>query len=286
MFRDALAGGLLALATALPLIWKWRLGMLRAGPVVATLAFVAAGIASAAGSAIGLGRVLIGAAAYLLTLLLAAAALAYRFYRDPDRSPPEGDDVIVSPADGEVLYVQESRGGNLPVSTKHGRAYALRELTKTELAHEDAVVVGIGLSLLDVHVNRAPVAGRISVLRRFPGRFGSLGRPEMVFENERATIVIERDDLQVAVVMIASRLVRRILAWISEGEYVSIGQRIGMIRFGSQVDLVLPSDGDMQVTVRPGQHVRAGESTIALLRRPVPAGSRSRGRGCIPRRPG
>jgi phosphatidylserine decarboxylase len=249
--------------------------MLRAGSAIALLALAAAGVTTATASAIGLGRVLLGASAYLLTLLLAAAALAYRFYRDPERSPPEGEDVIVSPADGEVLYVQETRGGNLPVSSKHGRAYSLRELTKTEFAHQDAVVVGIGLSLLDVHVNRAPIAGRISLLRRFPGRFGSLRRPEMLFENERATVVIERDDLQLAVVMIASRLVRRIVAWISEGEYVARGERIGMIRFGSQVDLVLPCGEDLRVTVRPGQRVRAGESTIALLRRPTGGGSSS-----------
>jgi phosphatidylserine decarboxylase len=263
MIRYALTGALLAFATALPLAWKWRLGMLRAGSALAVMTFVAAGITATAGG--GLGRFSMAATAYLLTLVLAATAVAFRFYRDPEREPPGADDVIVSPADGEVLYIRESRGGSLPVSTKRGRPYSLRELTKTDFAHEDAVVVGIGLSLLDVHVNRAPMAGEVRLLRRFRGRFGSLRRPEMVFENERATVVLERGDLEVAVVMIASRLVRRIVTWIAEGERVAIGQRIGIIRFGSQVDLVLPARDDLQMRVQVGDRLRAGESTIACL---------------------
>jgi phosphatidylserine decarboxylase len=263
MFRDALTGALLAFATGLPLAWKWQLGMRRACSGLVVAALLAAGITAIAGG--GLGRLAVAASAYLLTLVLAAAAVAYRFYRDPDRTPPGGDDVVVSPADGEVVYVRESRGGSLPVSTKRGRPYSLHELTKTDLAHEDAVVVGISLSLLDVHVNRAPLAGSVKRLGRFPGRFGSLRQPEMVFENERATVVLEKDDLEIAVVMIASRLVRRIVTWVSEGERVAIGQRIGMIRFGSQVDLVLPTRDDLQVSVQVGDHVRAGESTIARL---------------------
>jgi phosphatidylserine decarboxylase len=162
------------------------------------------------------------------------------------------------------LYVRESQGGLLPVASKNGRRYALQELTKTPLLSGDAVVVGIGLSLLDVHVNRAPVAGRVALVSRFPGRFGSLRRPEMVFENERATMVIEHGRWQVAVVLIASRLVRRIVTFVSEGDQVAAGQRLGMIRFGSQVDLVLPAPNDLDVSVRPGDRVRAGESIIAI----------------------
>jgi phosphatidylserine decarboxylase len=261
----ALIGSLFAFATALPLAWKWRLGMLRAGSALALLAVGAAGVAAAAAAGLGLGGFPTAALAYLLTLVLAAAAVAFRFYRDPERTPPVAGDVIVSPADGEVLYVRQARSGSLPVSTKHGRPYSLRELTKTDLANDDAIVVGIGLSLLDVHVNRAPMAGELRLLRRFPGRFGSLRRPEMVFENERATLVLERENLQVAVVLIASRLVRRIVTWVAEGERLAIGQRIGVIRFGSQVDLVLPARDDVQVTVRAGDRLRAGESAIASL---------------------
>ena len=154
-------------------------------------------------------RLLAAVLVWLLTLALAVALLAFRFYRDPERRVPDGDDTILSPADGEVVYVREARGGMLPVSSKLGRDYPLQELTKTPLATDDNIVVGIALSFLDVHVNRAPIGGRAVVKRHFPGRFGSLRRPEMVFENERATLVLERGELQIAVVMIASRLVRR-----------------------------------------------------------------------------
>jgi phosphatidylserine decarboxylase len=156
----------------------------------------------------------------------------------------------------------------LPVATKHGRDYGLTELTKTPLNAEEAIVVGIAMSFLDVHVNRAPIAGRVKLRKHFPGRFGSLGKPRMVFENERATTVIEGLGLEVAVVQIASRLVRQIASFVRVDEKVELGQRIGVIRLGSQVDVVLPQRAGVEVTVRPGDRIRAGESVLAELTRP------------------
>jgi len=199
------------------------------------------------------------------TLAIGFAILAWRFFRDPERRPPARDDVVVSPADGEVIYVRESVGGMLPVATKHGRDYSLVELTKTPLRTEEAVVIGIAMSFLDVHVNRSPIAGRVTLREHFTGRFGSLGKPRMVFENERATTLIERRDLEVAVVQIASRLVRQIAGFVKVEDELTRGQRIGVIRFGSQVDLVLPRDEAITVVVEPGQHIRAGESVLATL---------------------
>jgi phosphatidylserine decarboxylase len=154
----------------------------------------------------------------------------------------------------------------LPTSTKHGRTYTLEELTRTPLRFGEAVVIGIGMNFLDVHVNRAPLAGRVSLRQRVPGGFSSLRRPEAAFTNERATTIIERDGFQVAVVQIASRLVRQIVAFVREGDAVTAGQRIGAIRFGSQVDVVLPSLDELQVAVEPGYRVRAGESVLATLK--------------------
>ena len=94
----------------------------------------------------------------------------------------------------------------------------------------------------------------------------------MALQNERATTVVEQDDLQVAVVQIASRLVRQIASFVREGEQVALGQRIGVIRLGSQVDLVVPVRSDLRIVVRPGERLRAGESAVALIERsPVPA---------------
>jgi phosphatidylserine decarboxylase len=261
MLVPALVGGLAALAIALPLAWKWELGMRRVGIAVAVIAIVVAAITTLVDLSDGVRAAVVWA----LTLAIATAILAWRFFRDPEREAPAGDDVVVSPADGEVVYVRTSQDGLLPVATKHGRDYELIELTKTPLREREAIVVGIAMSFLDVHVNRSPIAGRVRLRRHFPGRFGSLGRPGMVFENERATTVIERPDLEIAVVQIASRLVRQIAGYVDIGQSVTAGQRIGVIRLGSQVDVVLPARPDMQVTVQPGQRVRAGETILATL---------------------
>jgi phosphatidylserine decarboxylase len=265
VFAPLLIGALFAVLATLPLAWKWQLGVARAALVVGALAAAAVLLVAGIDAAFGLGSVVAAVLVSLLTIALTTALLAYRFYRDPERTVPERDNAILSPADGKVVYVREARGGMLPVSSKRGRDYRLQELTRTPLASEDNVVVGIALSFLDVHVNRAPIRGRAIVQRHFPGRFGSLRRPEMVFENERATLVLERDDLQVAIVMIASRLVRRIVTFVREGDDVAAGQRIGVIRFGSQVDVVLPLRDDLSLLVQPGDRVVAGETIISEL---------------------
>jgi phosphatidylserine decarboxylase len=265
-------GVVLALATTLPLAWKWQLGLVRSGLVALGLAVGAVLIVVAIDAAVGLPFGVAVALIWLLSVVFAAAAVLYRFFRDPERQVPDGEGVIVSPADGEVVYVREARRGVLPTATKLGRDYELAELTKTPLAADDAIVIGIAMSFLDVHVNRSPLAGRVALRRRFPGLFGSLRRPEMIFANERATLVIEHNDLQVAVVQIASRLVRRIVPYVEEGDDVVAGQRIGMIRFGSQVDLVLPVRDGLRVAAEPGDRVSAGETVIAFYEsKPVEA---------------
>lgn len=265
MVTDTAIGAVLASATLLPLAWKWQLGVRRAAFVVLALAagsgLLVAGtdLAEVANPAPG------SLVVWLLTVIASFAILAYRFYRDPERRAPESADVVVSPADGEVIYVRSSRDGALPVATKGGRQYALEELTRTPLQSMNAIVVGISLSLMDVHVNRAPIGGRVTVQRHYRGSFKSLKRQESAFENERATTVIERGGLELAVVLIASRLVRRINSYVEEGQLVECGERIGAIRFGSQVDLVLPAEKGLVLHVQPGDRVAAGESVVAVI---------------------
>jgi phosphatidylserine decarboxylase len=265
MLISGIAGSLVALAITLPLAWKWELGVRRVGCSVLAMAIVVTEVVATIDYTVELSASVRTLLVSVITLLVALAVLAWRFYRDPERRPPSRNDAVVSPADGEVVYVRTSHGGRLPVATKHGRDYELIELTKTPLRTQEVVVVGIAMSFLDVHVNRSPIAGRVALRRHFPGRFGSLGRPEMVFENERATTVIERDGLEVAVVQIASRLVRQIAGFVEPGDDVDLGQRIGVIRLGSQVDVVLPKLPGLEVDVRPGDRVRAGESVLASL---------------------
>jgi len=265
LFGFEAIGVALALATVLPLAWKWQLGVRRVAAGVALLGIAASSLVAALDAAARLSRPVTVALAWALTLALAGVVLAYRFYRDPERRSPPLPDVVVSPADGEVVYVRTSSEGRLPVATKRGKHYELSELTRTPLRERDAVVIGIAMSFLDVHVNRSPIAGRVKIQGHFAGSFGSLRRPEMVFENERATTVIEGSGLEVAVVQIASRLVRQIAAFVQTGEEVAVGQRIGVIRLGSQVDLVLPASSHLRVTVSPGERVRAGESVVAIV---------------------
>ena len=270
MLAAAVIGGLVAVAVTLPLAWKWELGVRRVAISVAVLAIPSAVAVALLSEVLSLGDAARALIVCALTLAAALAVLAYRFYRDPERRPPDRSDVVVSPADGEVIYVRRSVEGRFPESTKKGRTYELVELTKTPLRDRDAVVVGIAMSFLDVHVNRSPVAGEVRIRKHFPGRFGSLGQPEMVYENERATTVIERPGLQVAVVQIASRLVRQIAGFVDVGDRVATGQRIGVIRLGSQVDVVLPRRDGVRVTVRAGERVKAGESILAEVDPPGP----------------
>jgi phosphatidylserine decarboxylase len=260
-------GGIAALAAALPLVVKWELGVRRSMLGVAACA-IASGLAVAALSAtVDLDPLPAGLLVTVAALAASVAVLLWRFYRDPERSAPQREGTVVSPADGLVIYVHRFEHGELPISTKRGRHYVLDELVRTPLRSEDAVVVGIALSFLDVHVNRAPIAGAVTAQERYPGPFRSLKDPSAVFANERATTVLERGGLQVAVVLIASRLVRRIVSFVRQGDQVALGQRIGAIRFGSQVDVVLPDAENIGIRVSPGDRVRAGETVIAEVTR-------------------
>jgi phosphatidylserine decarboxylase len=270
MIVSGIAGGLVALLLGLPLAWKWQLGLRRSVAGLVGSAVLATLLVGALDAAAGLGDAIAAALVTVLALAVAAGVVLWRFYRDPERTAPDRDDVVVSPADGVVVYVHRSERGELPVSTKQGRRYTLQELVRTPLQSEEAVVVGIALSFLDVHVNRAPIGGMVIGQQRYPGPFASLKDPISVFTNERATTVIEGEHLQAAVVLIASRLVRRIVSFVRAGDDVALGQRIGVIRFGSQVDLVLPDIEELGVLVQPGQRVRAGESVIARLATPAP----------------
>jgi phosphatidylserine decarboxylase len=268
MAASALLGAVIAMAIALPLSWKWQLGARRSLLGLAVLAAIAALAVAILDTRAALPGALSTALVAALTLVLAAAVVAWRFYRDPERLSPDRPDVVVSPADGVVTYVHRSQRGELPVSTKQGRRFVLEELVRTPLTWSDAIVVGIALSFLDVHVNRAPIAGTVRAQKRARGGFTSLKDPVAVYTNERVTAVIKSPRIEAAVVLIASRLVRRIVSFVREGEDVVVGQRIGVIRFGSQVDLVLPDLEGLSVLVRPGERVRAGETVVALLADP------------------
>jgi phosphatidylserine decarboxylase len=260
-----ISGAALALATGLALAWKWQLGVFRGGIYVLAVSMLAAIALTAAGRWLTLGVVTGTLAMWGATALVAATGLLIAFFRDPERAVPSRGDVIVSPADGLVVYVRTVQPGRLPLADKQGRTCVLGELAGTTLGDGRAVAIGISMNLADVHVNRAPLGGRVRLIEHVVGTFGSLRNPASVLTNERVTTIIEHGDLQIATVQIASRLVRRIVTFVSKGDVLHLGQRIGAIRFGSQVDLVVPAGPRIKLAVQAGDRVVAGQTIMALI---------------------
>ena len=198
-----------------------------------------------------------------LIVLIAGIALMVYFFRDPERVVPEEDGVILSPADGKVIYVKKVEEENHFVSIKAGTRYPLEELLQTQWPFRGGHLIGIEMNVLDVHVNRAPIRGRVTFCKKIKGGFPGLGKQNAEIRSQRAAMVIDDGNILLGVVLIASRFVRGIVSYVKEGQQVAIGERIGMIRFGSQVDLAIPDSIDYKITVKPGQVVRAGVTVMA-----------------------
>jgi len=202
---------------------------------------------------------------YLLTpgfvVGIAFAFTMVRFWRTPRRKIVAGTNEIVSPADGNVIYITRVDAGEVPVSIKGKRYSRLEELTKTDLLDKPCWLVGINMTPFDVHKNCAPIDGRILLNRHFDGKFLSLKEAQALTENERNTYIIGNDQLKVGIVQIASRLVRRIDSYVKEGAGVKKGDWLGMIRFGSQVDVIIPIDFEVNVNLK--DQIYAGETILA-----------------------
>ncbi len=197
------------------------------------------------------------------TLSLSLLLLMLWFWRDPERIPPDEDGIVMSAADGKVLYVKVVAEGKTPLVTKNGKDYLLGELTGANSLPGSFTVIGVEMTLLDVHVNRCPIAGQVKLLKHIGGKFISLRKDEAPFVNERVTTIIENPSLAVCIVQIASRLVRRVESYLSVGDEVELGQRLGVIRFGSLVAVILPKREGVRIEVEPGDQVTAGISVLA-----------------------
>jgi len=171
----------------------------------------------------------------------ALAVFVFSFFRDPTRSVPQEPGLLVSPADGVVNNILEV---DEPLYLK-GRGRR----------------VGIFLSVFNVHVNRSPGAGVVEFVHYTPGKFLNAELDKASEDNERNGVVLDTPYGQVAVVRIAGLVARRIVCWIAEADTLSAGERIGMIRFGSRLDVYLPQDAIVRVA--KGQQAVAGETVIA-----------------------
>jgi phosphatidylserine decarboxylase len=174
---------------------------------------------------------------------LLTAWCAY-FFRDPVRVTPVAEGLVVSPADGRVSLV-------------------VNAVPPPELALGTAALprISIFMSVFDCHVNRAPIGGRIERIVYTPGKFLNADLDKASEDNERNALVIASSLGQVGVVQIAGLVARRIVCWVKEGQSIGPGERIGMIRFGSRLDVYLPHGAVPRVS--EGQTALAGETVIA-----------------------
>jgi phosphatidylserine decarboxylase len=190
------------------------------------------------------------------------ATIAGFFFRDPERTPPPGANQVVSPADGRIVYIKKIENGQFPFAVKGRNTIPLREFSTVDLIPCDGWQIGIAMNFLDVHVNRSPIAGKVTMREAIPGKFASLKQIGSLLENERMLLVIQGAELTVGLVQIASRLVRRIVPYVEVGERVAQGQRVGMIRFGSQVDVLVANPECLQLQIEVGDVVVAGETLL------------------------
>jgi phosphatidylserine decarboxylase len=184
-------------------------------------------------------------------LLVMATIWVAAFFRDPIRTTPRGDTFIVAPADGLITMITK-----VPPP---------RELQGADgLADGEYTRVSIFMSVFDVHINRAPISGRIKRIAYVPGKFINADLDKASEDNERQHLLIESSDgLRIGFTQIAGLVARRILAFVREGDVVEAGQRVGLIRFGSRVDVYLPAGTAPQVLL--GQRSIAGETVLAEI---------------------
>ena len=170
------------------------------------------------------------------------------FFRDPIRTTPVGEGLVVAPADGLVTMIER-----VPVP---------REIAGTDGIGEAALVrVSMFMSVFDVHINRTPIAGTIRQVAYISGKFLNADLDKASEENERQHFVVEgHDGRRIGFTQIAGLVARRIMTFVKAGDMVAAGQRIGLIRFGSRVDVYLPDDHAVQVAL--GQRTIAGETVI------------------------
>jgi len=185
---------------------------------------------------------------FLAWLLAGLTIWVASFFRDPVRTTPRGDKLIVAPADGLITMITK-----VPPPPELRGADGLADGQYTR--------VSIFMSVFDVHINRAPISGRVKRIVYVPGKFVNADLDKASEDNERQHLLIEAaDGLRIGFTQIAGLVARRILAFVREGDVVEAGQRVGLIRFGSRVDVYLPSGTAPRVLL--GQRSIAGETVL------------------------
>jgi phosphatidylserine decarboxylase len=182
-------------------------------------------------------------------LALASALIGIEiawFFRDPDRTIPSGEGVVVSPADGKVVLIEE--------------------IEHDEFLDGPAVLIGVFLSIFNVHINRSPIQSRVIGLTYKPGKCLNALRPESAKENEQLAIRLEGETTphrRMIVRQITGAIARRIVCWLKPGDQLNAGEQFGMIKLGSRTELLLPKEESLQICVKVGDKVKAGATVFA-----------------------
>lgn len=231
-----------------PFTWRDRLPFARVG--LAEL-FVMTGTSLAIAVGGGWGAARLTGVAQLLTSLLAVAGVVVAlliawFFRNPRRTIPAESGLVVSPADGKIVDIED--------------------IPYDEYIGGPARKIGIFLSIFNVHINRSPIQGRVIGLRYRPGKYLNALRPESARENEQLAVLIE--ELQapyrgMIVRQITGAIARRIVCWLKPGDTLQRGEQFGMIKLGSRTELVLPAESGLEIRVRLGDKVKAGSTVLA-----------------------
>src|SRR3990172_275095 len=167
------------------------------------------------------------------------------FFRNPERSVPPGEKNVISPADGKIIDV--------------------REMQENRILNKRMLKISIFMNLFNVHVNRLPCTGKVVDIVYNPGKFVSANLDKASLENEQNAVVLETPaGEKIIFIQIAGLIARRIVCWLREGQDVKRGERFGLIRFGSRVDVYLPVGTDVSVSL--GDKVKAGESILARMK--------------------
>jgi phosphatidylserine decarboxylase len=181
----------------------------------------------------------------LALVLLVVTWVASHFFRDPERVVPTGEGLAVSPADGKVVKIQEA---------------------PEPFTGQSRLCISVFMNLFDVHVNRMPVAAKISAIAYYPGKFFNASLDKASKYNERCAYSIESPDGNFVMVQIAGLVAQRIVCRVDEADELKRGERFGMIKFGSRVDLYLPDNFRPSVSI--GQKVFAGQTIVARQEQP------------------
>jgi len=182
----------------------------------------------------------------LLAVPMAIATLfTIYFFRDPERTYVDDEKAILTPADGTVLSIENLPDGDYRLKDK-------------------AIKISIFMSIFNAHINRIPIKGKIVQLSYHPGKFFSANRDKASVYNEHNIVTLETDNKKkIIFVQIAGLIARRIACWIKKGDYVETGQRFGLIRFGSRLEVYLPPD--CEIKVKKGEKVKASQTIIGYF---------------------